>query len=83
MTKIVKFDKPQPNAKMIEVIKIALAEAEAGEFQSIVMVKVRPDGHFVTRSVGTEGSSTRLTVGALAFAMHDIMSNPNQFAEGE
>lgn len=81
MPEIVKFDKPVPNAKMIDVIKTALSEAEAGEFQSLVMVKVRPDGSFVTRTVGMEGSSTRLTVGALAFAMHDIMSDAGHFVE--
>jgi hypothetical protein len=64
-----------PNEKLIEFLKECLAQAESGEINGMVGVKLRPDSTFATFRTG-DCSDLEL-VGALYFSMQDIVTHNN------
>jgi hypothetical protein len=77
MTTLVNLVQPNPNQRLISELKEMLAAAEAGEFNGLVGVKLRPDNGFQTFRVG-DCSDLELG-GALLFAQHDLCAqNPKR-----
>jgi hypothetical protein len=72
---VVTLVKPAPNKELAEALRHALEQAERGEIQGFIMVKLRADQSF---AVVKSGDCSNLALsGALAHAQYDLIaSNP-------
>ena len=71
MPEPLKLIQSDPSAELVEALRAILAQAEAGEFSRIVVVKLRADHSFAVQCIGV--GSDLVAAGALAFAQHDLM----------
>jgi hypothetical protein len=69
---VVKLESRNDPRKVVTTLEELLQSAKDGEIESFVAVCVRPGGTFRTRSSGYENSLE--LVGALHFALHDIIA---------